>query len=77
MGLADDAKKAEQLAKEHPQQVDDAVQHGEKTAEQETQHRYDKQIGEGGEQIEKQVAGGSGGGQQQDGDQKGADGSGS
>jgi hypothetical protein len=67
MGLADDAKKAEQLAEEHPQQVDDAVQQGEKLAEQHTGHRDDKQIGEAGEQIEQRIGGaqadGAGGGQ--------------
>lgn len=57
MGFADEAKKAEELAKQHPQQVDEAVKEGEKAAEDQTGHRYDKQIGEGGEQVERRFGG--------------------
>jgi hypothetical protein len=65
MGFADEAKKAEELAKEHPEQVNKAVDQGEKAAEEHTGHRYDKQIGEGGEQLERHLGGGDGDDQQQ------------
>jgi len=72
MGFADEAKKAEELARQHPQQVDKAVEEGEKAAQEHTGHRYDKEIGEGGEQLERQIAGEQG--RQQQAPQGGADG---
>ena len=54
-GLGEYAQKAEQYAKDHPDQVDKGVQRGEKSVEQDTDHRFDQQVGEGGEQIERHV----------------------
>ena len=65
MGLADEAKKAEELAKQHPDQVDKAVQQGEKQVQERTGHSHDQQISEGGEQIEKRLGAGQQEGQQQ------------
>jgi uncharacterized membrane protein YoaK (UPF0700 family) len=61
-------QKAEQLAKDHPQQADEALQKGEQFAEQETGHRFDQQIGTAGQQAEQRFGGGqqSGQGAQQD-----------
>ena len=50
-GLGEYAQKAEQYAKDHPDQVDKGVQRGEKSVEQDTDHRFDQQVGEGGEQV--------------------------
>ena len=72
MGFADEAKKAEELAKQHPQQVDKAVEEGEKAAQEHTGHRYDKEIGKGGDQLERQIGGEQG--QQQQAPQGGVDG---
>jgi len=71
MGFADEAKKAEELAKKHPQQGGKAVEEGEKAAEDHTGHRYDEQIGEDGEQVERRIAGGQ---DQQQAPEGGADG---
>lgn len=61
---SDDLKKAEELTKDHPQQSEQAVQEGEKYAEQETGHRYDKEIGEGVQQLDDRFGGGQQQGQQ-------------
>jgi hypothetical protein len=80
MGLSDEVKKAEELSKEHPKQVDEGIEKGMKAAEEQTGHRHDKEIGEAGEQVEQRLGGGAGDEQQQPQPQQngqGSDGSGS
>jgi len=70
MGLSDEAKiakQAEDLAKEHPQQVEEAVTNAEKFAQDRTDHRHDEQIAKGGDELEKRL----GAGQQDQQDQQG------
>lgn len=55
---SDEIQKAEQLAKDHPQQADQAMQKGEQFAEQETGHRFDQQIGAAGDQVQQRYGGG-------------------
>ncbi|HEU5354940.1 MAG TPA: Rv0909 family putative TA system antitoxin [Actinocrinis sp.] len=55
---SDEIQKAEQLAKDHPQQADEALQKGEQFAEDRTDHRFDKQIGAAGDQVEQRYGGG-------------------
>lgn len=65
MGLSDEVKKAEELSKEHPKQVDEGVEKGMKAAEDQTGHHYDKEIGEAGQQVEQRLGGEAGDQQQQ------------
>lgn len=65
---SDELQKAEQLAKDHPQQADEAIQKGEQFAEGQTGHRFDQQIGAAGDQVEQRYGGG------QQGQQNGAQG---
>lgn len=61
MGLSDEAKIAQQagdLAKKHPQQVEEAVTNAEKFAQDRTDHRHDQQIAEGGEELDKRLGAG-------------------
>ena len=61
MGLSDEAKiakQAEDLAKEHPQQVEEAVTNAEKFAQDRTDHRHDEQIAKGGDELEKRLGAG-------------------
>lgn len=62
--LGDFAEKAEQFGKDHPQDVDKAVGAAEKAAKDRTGNKFDKQIEEGGEQVQKRF--GAGQDQQQD-----------
>lgn len=55
---SDEIQKAEQLAKDHPQQADEAMQKGEQFAEQQTGHRFDTQIGAAGDQVQQRYGGG-------------------
>lgn len=55
---SDDIQKAEQFAKDHPQQADEAIQKGEQYADQATGNRFDQQIGEAGQQAEQRFGGG-------------------
>lgn len=55
---SDEIQKAEQLAKDHPQQADEALKKGEQFAEERTDHRFDKQIGAAGDQVEQRYGGG-------------------
>ncbi len=61
---SDELQKAEQLAKDHPQQADEAIQKGEQFAEGQTGHRFDQQIGAAGDQVEQRYGGGQQDGQQ-------------
>ncbi|HET9170372.1 MAG TPA: antitoxin [Actinospica sp.] len=56
--LGDFAKKAEQMGKEHAQDVDKGVEEAEKVAGERTGHEYDDQIKQGGDQVEKRLGGG-------------------
>jgi len=61
MGLSEEAKiakQAEDLAKEHPQQVEEAVTNAEKFAQDRTGHRHDEQIAKGGDELEKRLGAG-------------------
>jgi hypothetical protein len=62
--LGDFAEKAEKFGKDHPDQVDKVVGEAEKAANDRTGNKYDKQIQQGGEQVEKRF--GAGQDQQQD-----------
>jgi hypothetical protein len=55
---SDEIQKAEQLAKDHPQQADEALQKGEQFAEERTDHRFDQQIGAAGDKVEQRYGGG-------------------
>ena len=58
-GLGEYAQKAEQYAKDNPDKVDHGIESGEKLADDHTNgHRYDQQISEGGEQIERHLGAG-------------------
>lgn len=61
-GFADDAKEAEKLAQDNAGTVDKGVQEGEKEADQLTGDRFDKEIGEAGQELDNQVGGGNGNG---------------
>lgn len=71
---SDELQKAEQLAKDHPQQADEAIQKGEQFAEGQTGHRFDQQIGAAGDQVQQRYGGGQQG--QQQGQQNGGGGQG-
>lgn len=53
----DIAEKAERLAKEHPQQTDEAIERGEALVDERTGHRYDKQVEEAGQRAEEFLTG--------------------
>lgn len=57
-GFADEAKKAEQFAKDHPDTIDKGVQEGEKLADQQTGDRFDKEVGAGGQAVENEFGNG-------------------
>ncbi|MBS2963353.1 antitoxin [Actinocrinis puniceicyclus] len=66
---SEEMRKAEQLAKEHPEQAKQALQKGEQFAEQRTDHRFDQQIDAAGRQAEQRFGGGQDPGQAQSGQQ--------
>jgi hypothetical protein len=74
--LRDLGSKAEQYAKDHPDQADKGVQSAEKGADKLTGDKFDQQIQEGGQRVEKGLGGDGGdanqqqGGQQPQGDQQ-------
>lgn len=68
MSMFDEARNdAEKLAKEHPEQVDEAIKKGEQEADQRTGDKYDKQVGEAGQRAEDYLTGQQGQGQQDQG----------
>lgn len=63
---SEEFQKAEQLARDHPQQADELIQKGEQFADQQTGDRFDQQIGAAGQQAEQRYGGGQQQGQSQD-----------
>ncbi|MGV9596512.1 antitoxin [Streptosporangium sandarakinum] len=60
-GIGDWAKKAEDLAREHPDQADQVLDQGERFAGERTGHKYDEQIGEGVDAVQRRYGGGDAG----------------
>jgi hypothetical protein len=59
-GMGDWAKKAEELAKEHPDQADQAVDRAEQFASERTGGTYDEQLAKGADAVQERYGGGQG-----------------
>jgi hypothetical protein len=59
-GMGDWAKKAEELAKEHPDQADQAVDRAERLASERTGGKYDEQLAKGADAVQERYGGGQG-----------------